>query len=450
MRGGIQIPRGPKKAKEQVDKKLENNNNNPRAAEAQPVQAEAGGTEGSNAAGAGPKAGPPPGKGRPGGKNGPPKVRPVATPVRMRRRHWGVLLSFVLFVLAPLGAVTGYMYWVAEDQYASTTGFTVRQEEGASATELMGGLAALTGTSSSPDGDVLYEFIRSQQIVRRIDEQLDLRSYYATRWGSDPAFALWPDATIEDLHWFWERAVRVSYDQASGLTELEVLAFDPEMAQRVAQAVVDASQIMVNELNAGARQDAIRYAAADLEDALARLLRARQEMTSFRTRTQIVDLEADLQARMGVMGNLQQTLAQELIAFDELQQSTRSTDPRLTQAQRRIEVIRSRIAEERAGIAATEVLGTGEDYPTLMAEFEGLLVQREFAESSYRAALTAYDAAQTNAVRQSRYLATYIPPTLAESPQYPRRNMIIGTAFLLLILGWGILVLVYYSIRDRG
>ncbi|MEC7962615.1 MAG: sugar transporter, partial [Pseudomonadota bacterium] len=199
-----------------------------------------------------------------------------------------------------------------------------------------------------------------------------------------------------------------------------------------------------------ARQDAIRYAAADLEDALARLLRARQEMTSFRTRTQIVDLEADLQARMGVMGNLQQTLAQELIAFDELQQSTRSTDPRLTQAQRRIEVIRSRIAEERAGIAATEVLGTGEDYPTLMAEFEGLLVQREFAESSYRAALTAYDAAQTNAVRQSRYLATYIPPTLAESPQYPRRNMIIGTAFLLLILGWGILVLVYYSIRDRG
>lgn len=356
----------------------------------------------------------------------------------------------MLFVLAPLGAVTGYMYWVAEDQYASTTGFTVRQEEGASATELMGGLAALTGTSSSPDGDVLYEFIRSQQIVRRIDEQLDLRSYYATRWGSDPAFALWPDATIEDLHWFWERAVRVSYDQASGLTELEVLAFDPEMAQRVAQAVVDASQIMVNELNAGARQDAIRYAAADLEDALARLLRARQEMTSFRTRTQIVDLEADLQARMGVMGNLQQTLAQELIAFDELQQSTRSTDPRLTQAQRRIEVIRARIAEERAGIAATEVLGTGEDYPTLMAEFEGLLVQREFAESSYRAALTAYDAAQTNAVRQSRYLATYIPPTLAESPQYPRRNMIIGTAFLLLILGWGILVLVYYSIRDRG
>lgn len=377
-------------------------------------------------------------------------VRPVAQPAKMRRRHWGVIWSFVILVLLPLGGVIGYMSLVAQDQYASTTGFTVRQEESKSATELMGGLAQLTGAAASPDGDVLYEFIRSQGIVRRIDEQLDLRGYYASRWSSDPAFALWPDAAIEDLHWFWDRAVRVSYDQGSGLTQLEVLAFDPEMAQRIAQAVVQESQEMVNALNAAARQDAIRYSKADLDDALDRLLLARQALTQFRTRTQIVDLNADLQGRMGVMSTLQQTLAQELIAFDELRQSTRATDPRLTQVQRRIEVIRERIAEERAGIAAAEVRGTGEDYPTLMAEFEGLMVQREFAESAYRAALTAYDAAQANAVRQSRYLATYIPPTLAETARYPKRPLIIGLAALFLMLSWGIIVLIYYSIRDRG
>lgn len=377
-------------------------------------------------------------------------VRPLAEPARVRRRHFGVLLSFLFMVLLPLGMVGGYMLFVAEDQYASTTGFTVRQEEGKSASDLVGGLAQIAGGGASTEGDVLYEFIRSQQIVRRVDEKLDLRRYYAQRWHSDPAFALWPEASIEDLHWFWERAVHVSYDQGSGLTELQVLAFDPEMAQRLATTIVEESQAMVNALNTAAREDAIRYAKADLEDTLQRLLQARQALTAFRTRTQIVDLGADLQGRMGVLNTLQQSLAQELIAYDELRQTTRSTDPRLTQAERRIQVIRERITEERSSIAATEVLGTGEDYPSLMAEFEGLSTQREFAENAYRAALTAYDAAQANAVRQSRYLATYIAPTLAETAQYPQRGLIIGIAALLLLLIWGILVLVYYSIRDRG
>ena len=91
----------------------------------------------------------------------------------------------------------------------------------------------------------------------------------------------------------------------------------------------------------------------------------------------------------------------------------------------------------------------GEDYPTLMAQFEGLTVDREFAEQSYRAALTALDVARTNSARQSRYLAVYIRPSLAESAGFPRRSSIIGLAFLFLTLGWAILALVYYSIRDR-
>jgi len=388
---------------------------------------------------------------RPGG--GPAQVvevAPMAQPAHMRSRHKAVIWSFVAFVLIPLAAVAAYLWLVAEDRYSSTAAFTVRADEGGSATDLLGGLAQFAGTSTSGDSDLLYEFIRSQALVERIDNKLDLRSYYATRWTTDPVFAIWPDATIEDMHWYWERIVKVSYDQSTGLIELQVFAYDPEMARTIAREIVDESQNMVNALSDAAQSDAIRYAEVDLELTEARLKQARQAMTRFRTRTQIVDLEADIQGRMGVMNTLQQQLATELVVFDELSKSARSDDPRLTQTLRRIEVIRERIATERREFATTEVLETGEDYPTLISEFEGLTVEREFAEAAYSAALTALDGAKANALRQSRYLATYIDPTLAEEAEYPRHFILFGLAALFLTLSWGILTLIYYSLRDRA
>ena len=132
-----------------------------------------------------------------------------------------------------------------------------------------------------------------------------------------------------------------------------------------------------------------------------------------------------------------------------MQSTTQSDDPRQSQALRRIQVIRERIVEERRNFATTEVAGTGEDYPTLISEFEGLMVDREFAEQVYRAAMATRDAAYANAERQTRYLATYIRPTLAESSEYPQRFVLFGLSALFLVLSWGIGVLIYYSIRDR-
>lgn len=386
-----------------------------------------------------------------GEAKGGPVVRPAASPAKMRRRHWGVLFSFIMFVLLPLALFAAYLWIIADDRYSSTVGFTVRQEEGTSGTDLLGNLANLTGGGGgSKEGDVLYEFIRSQKIVSEIDQSLGLREYFSSHWSSDPVFALKPDATIEDLHDYWGRTVRVSYDQGTGLTELRVITFDPDMAQAIAEEIVSESQAMVNGLNEQAREDAIRYANVELEQTQERLKAARSALVEFRTRTQIVDLQADIQARMGVVSNLQQRLALELVAFDELSAVTNEEDPRYAQTLRRIRVIRERIVEERSTFANTEVLSTGEDYPTLISEFEGLTVGREFAEAAYRAALTTRDSALANATRQSQYLVTYIAPTLAESAGFPQRFLMLSLAALFACLLWGISVMVYYSVRDKA
>lgn len=377
------------------------------------------------------------------------QIRPLAPQAGMRRRHRRLVLSFFVLVLMPLAAAIFYLWFVAQDQYASTTGFTVRREEGGSSADLLGNLSQFAGGGGTRDSDVLYEFIQSQGIVQAIDERLDLRSLYSTHWPADPLFALWPDSSIEDLLWYWQRMVRISYDQSTGLIELRVLAFEPEVAQVIGEEIVAESQAMINALNAAARDDLMRYAEADLDNAVARLKAAREAMTLFRTRTQIVDPNADLQGQMGVVNFLQQQLAEALIELDDVSETTTRTDPRVVNLTRRIAAIRTRIAQERESFANQSVAGVEEDYPTLMSEYEGLVVDREYAERAYTAALTSLDVARNNIARQSRYLAAYVQPTLPQTPEYPQRFVLSLLAGLFLVLAWSIMALVYYSLRDR-
>ena len=381
---------------------------------------------------------------------------PMAAPARAKPRHRRLALSFVLLVLLPTAVAAYYLYFVANDQYASRTGFSVRKEEMDTAVEILGGITNFSG-SSSTDTDVLYEFIHSQELVERLDERLDLRAIYSKpEW--DPVFAFDTDGTVEDLIDYWRWMVPVYYDAGTGLIEVRVNAFEPDDAQRIAQAVVDESSSLINELSAIAREDATRYTREELEDALERLKQAREAMTEFRVRTQMVDPEAELEGQMQVVNSLQAKLSEarverELLESEQLN-STKDDirqEVRLSEAQRRIDAIKRRLEEERQrfGIGAGDPGDGQAGYASVVAEFERLALDQEFAEQTYLAAFSSYNGALAEAQRQSRYLAPYLKPTKAQRAEYPRRATLLGLTALFLMLGWSILALIYYSLRER-
>lgn len=369
----------------------------------------------------------------------------TAGPARVKSRHRAAFLSFILLVFVPWITSTVYLYTVAHDQYASHAGFSVSKEETQSAADLLVGLTALSGSSSS-DTEVLYKFIQGRQMMLAVHEKLDMeRMYYR---ASDPVFSLTETPRTEDLEKHWSRVVKVFYDASSGLIELRVLAFDPNDAQDIAQTVLDESTRMLNELTKVARADSMSYARIELNHSVEQLKRARQAITEFRTRTQLVDPLTDIQGRTGLLTNLQTQLAEALIEQDILLASVQENDPRITQAKRRIEVIETRIAEERDRFGSIEDSQDG-SYSKLVSEYEALSVDLEYAQNNYLAALGTHDAAAVDAQRQSRYLATYETPTLADSAQYPQRAMLVMLISGFLLLSWTIGILLYYSIRDR-
>lgn len=374
-----------------------------------------------------------------------------AAPARrsfLRLRHQLVIASFLALVVLPAALAARYLWGQAADQYVSHLGFTVQREEASPAVDLLGGLSSLSGSASS-DRDILFAFIQSPKLVADLDAELDLRAIW-TRAETDWVFALAQDAALEDLTDYWNRMVRINHGSGAGLLDIEVRAFDPTDAQRIAAALLTRSSEMINRLSVAAREDAIRHARDELERAEARLTKARAALTEFRNRHQLITPEMDLQSQAGVLGTLLEQQAQVMIDIDLLRDTVRNErDPRLKQAERRAAVIEARISAERRKLGMDADGVQDEAYADIVGGFERLMAERDFAERAYAATLANYDAAAAEARRKSRYLAAYMEPTLAQSAEYPRRavllTLVVGTLFLL----WSIGTLMGYSIKDR-
>lgn len=370
----------------------------------------------------------------------------VAGPARTRSRHRKVLASFVAAVILPTVLVGGYLFAFAQDQFASNLGFSIRREDMSSAVDLLGGLTKLSGSSSTPDYMILYKYIQSRDIIEAVEARIDVKKAFYSE--TDPYFSLAQDATIEEREDHWRSMVKIYLDSSSGLIEVQARAFDPDSARQITTAIRDESAKLLNKLSDIAKADATRYSKDELELQKVRLATARERLTEFRTRNQIVDPETDIQGRMGLLNSLIAEQATALIDLDMLEGTSATNDPRREQAKRRIDVIGARIEAERKRVSLSDAPGK-ESYADLVSEYEQLSLEQEFAQRSYVAALAAYDSSLASAQRATRYIATYLPPTLAEESEYPNRSLLTAMTLGALILIWSIVVLTYYSIRDR-
>ena len=375
---------------------------------------------------------------------------PAALRARFRFRHLVLVLSFLVCVALPVAATTLYLYTRAADQYHSETDFSVRSAEiGASAAAGLLGALTMVGGGSASDTDILFDYIRSQEMVQAIDAKLDLRTIYnragPLAGGRDFYFSLGKAPSIEELTAYWNHMVTVDLDTQGGIIRVQALAFTPEDATAIANAILVESSALVNRLSVQAREDAVRFASEELTEKQAALKLQRGKIADFRRENRLVDPGADVAGQMGLLNALQGELAKAMVERDQLLSFVSKDDQRVVQADRRIDAIDKRIDAERSTLGTN---GPGTTLTDVVGVYEALKVDLEFAQAAYVQSLAAETAARAEARRQSRYLAPHVVPTSAEESLYPRRALLSGLVLLFLTIGWGILMLVYYNVRD--
>jgi len=371
---------------------------------------------------------------------------------KKRKKRKGPVLSWLMFVLLPTIMVGAYYALIAADQYAVETRFAVRSGN----PSISGGILStlgLTGGNTASDTYIVLEYIHSREILKRIDDQLNLRKLFAKPDGDFYA-ALDKDTTFEEFVKYWRSMVEVSLDRISYIVTVKVFAFSAEDSRAIAQAILDESERMVNELSERSRADAVAYIQKEVDKAEERLRKIRQQFLQFRSKTQEIDPAKKAQVQVLLIGKLEEQLANLQAKMSEARSYLSANAPTVVFLKNRIAAIKRQIEAEKKklggrGNSPRFTRGKNENLSKLLSEYEALVVEREFAEKAYVSALAGLEQARLMANRQQRYLATFVRPYMPDEATYPKRIRNTIFIFLGLMLLWALGALMVQSIRDR-
>jgi capsular polysaccharide transport system permease protein len=91
----------------------------------------------------------------------------------------------------------------------------------------------------------------------------------------------------------------------------------------------------------------------------------------------------------------------------------------------------------------------GKSLSTVVAEYEQLDLERQFAQNMVTSTMQALDQARANAAAQHLYITPYVQPHLPQSATQPRRFLATLSVAALSFLLWFIALLVLRSVRER-
>jgi capsular polysaccharide transport system permease protein len=386
-------------------------------------------------------------------------AKPDAEPVKkgwiskLRPRHMVISLSFLAVVMVPSAIASSYMAFVAADQYHSSVSFSVRSISASSSGDLLGIFTQGGGGSTTADSYVLLDFILSERMVQAVDEAFGMEKIFAPQ-GSDYYYGLRPNLPIEDKLSYWRRMIRVSMDHTSGIMDIEVKAFSPEVAQKVASFVVMQSEKLINDLSMTSRNEVLKVAQDEVRTAENRLTQSRSAVRDYRDTSQEADPVAAAALATQIVGGLEGQLVKLRTELSTALSQMGEDTPRVRVMRSQIASIEKQISRERqrfgGGTTAGKQPRNASDVAGRIQQYEGLQTQNEFAERAYTSALGALEKARVEAAAKQRYLAVFIQPTLSELAQYPHRLMNSLLVTLGALMLWAVAVMTFYNIRDRN
>jgi capsular polysaccharide transport system permease protein len=375
----------------------------------------------------------------------------AAAPVQIlldsrRARRRGFLLRLALFSGMPTLLTLLYMLFVASPRYVSE--FEITYQTYQPPQNLSVGLVqSLFGSSTTGSVDlstILYEYIRSEALLKKLDAKLHLREYYSNP-NVDYLSRMNPNATISTFMRYFLWYVSVSQGWGGYLT-VDVQAFDPDYAFAVAKATVKSCDEMVDQMMDRAAQDEVRYARDTLNQAEARVRKARLALTDFQNAHGILNPPGSANQLGGIVGTLESNLAAAQTQLATLV-ATAPRSPQVNATKALIGALQIQLKAEQNRLANTS--GTAA-YSKLLDEYSGLELEQQFAQSAYLSAQQGLAVARADAAHKQIYLVDFAPPYRPDKQSVEFAVFYTLTALIASLVLFGIGSLIAGALRDQA
>lgn len=366
-----------------------------------------------------------------------------------QRWRWRIIVaSFLLAVALPTLVVAIYFTFFAANQYAAEARFSVRSATTTQAPNDLLGLISVAPAATITDAYVLIDFVRSRQLLDRLHTEMDYKAVFS-RSEADFWARLDTDLPMEKVILYWRRMVSIGFDTTSQIVTLQTRAFRQDDALQLANAILKQSEHLINDLSARARADAVKMAEQELAQSEARLRLARLAVRTFREERQEIDPRKKAEARQQIIETLQGELTSARARLQTMRQQLAENAPTVVYQRSVIKALEKQIDEERSRAATSATAADDSTIGGLIADYEALTIDREFAEKAYVSAMGSLERVRFDAARQQRYLATIVAPSLPQHPLYPKSLLNTLIVLVGLFCIWGLAVLIGLAVRDH-
>ena len=345
-------------------------------------------------------------------------------------------------VAIPTLLVFIYYALLARPEYKTEMMFTVQGLE-QQQPDILGGIGLPAITASTNDGLVVTEFVTSSALVRRLEEDYGFDAAY-TGWSLDLLSWISSSAPIERKTSFWQGQVAANYDPTSKIITVDVRAYSPEDSLRLAEGVLAETENVVNALNGRVQDEAVRVAGEEVASRREAYNEARQRVIASRA-NRATTLEGEAAQQVVLVGEIEGQLANARVERAAAIAQFRPNSPQIRAMDEAIAEL-----EAQREIALREARGGfGETEASRDVSAQTALLDYQFAQQAYYAAIQAERQAISQRANERRYLVAIVPPRPAEISNYWGRFLNIFAFAIAAALLMAIATLGYSVVKDH-
>lgn len=352
---------------------------------------------------------------------------------------------FVITVVIPTALAVLYYGFIASDVYVSESQFVVRSPDKPT-TSGLGVILKTAGFSNS--GDEIYSakaYVQSRDALRALNRNDEFKRAY-TR----PSVSLFDRfdpggfyGSFEDLYQYYRKKISIEHDTTSSISTLTVRAYTPEEAVKFNRELLEMAEATVNRLNERGRQDLIRFAQTEVDDAKTKSRDAALNLARFRNVSGVVDPEKQAAVQLQMISKLQD----ELIASRNQLLQLRAFAP----ANPQIPVLRTKIAglSRDVDVELNKIAGSSRSLSAAAAQYQRLQLESQVADKQLAASISSLEDARNEARRKQAYVERIEQPSVPDSADEPKRLRGILAVFVFGLIACGIISMLLAGIREH-
>jgi capsular polysaccharide transport system permease protein len=352
--------------------------------------------------------------------------------------------GFIFIFLLPFLSLSSYVIFVQTELYESSSTVLIKDLKSPNLQSNM--LVALmpNSTSNMQDSKLIEKYIYSMEMYNKIDKKYSLKKHYMSR-DIDFLQRKYNFSSSSDFFNLYKKRLVINYDVTSNTLDISFLHTNSKVAKEILEFIICEAENKLNTYDKENGNEMLEFIKKQEKQNKKILLKSIEALLDYQNRHKTIDPSIDIKSKSRIVAQLEQEIIQKEIKYSNLKQYMNNNSVEVKTLKGEIKSLKRKLNDIRDRLSGVSKKELNEN----LFEFETLKSDVEFNKERYKQTLIQLDMALIQSTQNAKNFIIITAPTISDSYSYPDKVKNIITLFMVLIMGYGILSMIYAVIKDH-